>query len=202
MSPLLKLMHHFLEHCEEYGGLYTTLTQGISKSCPLSPLLGAIYLTPLDKAMENLPVKYIRYMDDWVIFAKTRWHLRKAIKITNQILASLKLQKHHDKTWIGRVAKTFDFCGFRFSEAGIIGLAKATRVKAISKLCKLYERGQTIEMEKYVKHFGAWVRGALGTCGTIECAPFRPGCTASRDTAYPGLIAIHPTLTSWDPSLP
>lgn len=35
---------------------------------PCAPLLGAIYLTPLDKAMEALPVQYIRFMDDWVIF--------------------------------------------------------------------------------------------------------------------------------------
>ena len=59
----MKLIRDFLEHTEEYGGLYNTLTQGISKSCPLSPLLGAIYLTPLDKAMEALPVKYIRFME-------------------------------------------------------------------------------------------------------------------------------------------
>ena len=160
----MKLMRDFLEHTEEYGGLYSTLNQGISKSCPLSPLLGAIYLTPLDKAMEALPVKYIRFMDDWIVFAKTRWYLRKAIKITNRILAELKLLKHPDKTWIGRVAKTFDFCGFRFSPEGVVALAKATQTKFTSTICKLYEQRQDgkVEVEKYIGHFNAWVNGCLG----------------------------------------
>ncbi len=159
----MKLIRDFLEHTEEYGGLYNTLTQGISKSCPLSPLLGAIYLTPLDKAMEALPVKYIRFMDDWIVFAKTRWHLRKAIKITNQILADLKLLKHPDKTWIGRVAKTFDFCGFRFSPESVVALAKATQEKFTSTICKLYEQGQDgkVEVEKYIGHFNSWVNGCV-----------------------------------------
>ena len=120
-------MTQFLEHTEQYGGLYSTLTLGVSKSCPLSPLLGAIYLTPLDKAMAQLPVKYIRFMDDWVIFAKTRWQLRRAIKLTNQVLDALRLTKHPDKTFIGRVSKTFDFCGFSFSPDGAIALANKLR---------------------------------------------------------------------------
>ena len=157
----IKLMHDFLEHSEEYGGLYHTLTQGISKSCPLSPLLGAIYLTPLDNVMQSLSVKYIRFMDDWIIFAKTRWQLRKAIKITNQILAELKVEKHPDKTWIGRVVNTFDFCGFRFGPEGVIALAQATQEKFTSTIRKLYEqeRDAEVKVRKYIKFFNAWVLG-------------------------------------------
>jgi len=34
--------------------------------------------------MERLDVKYVRYMDDILILAKTRWKLKKAIKVLNQ----------------------------------------------------------------------------------------------------------------------
>ena len=157
----LNFMTQFLEHTEQYGGLYSTLTLGISKSCPLSPLLGAIYLTPLDKAMAQLPVKYIRFMDDWVIFAKTRWQLRRAIKLTNQVLDALRLTKHPDKTFIGRVSKTFDFCGFSFSPDGAIALAKKTAEKFTLTLHKLYEYSQEAEakVKQYKENFRRWLEG-------------------------------------------
>ena len=54
------------------GGEYVSVTQGISLGCPLSPWMGALYLKPLDDLMERLDLPYFRYMDDWVILAKTR----------------------------------------------------------------------------------------------------------------------------------
>jgi len=166
---LLTLMKSFLEHTEEFGGLYNTLTKGISKSCPLSPLLGALYLSPLDKALEKLPVKYIRYMDDWVVLAKTRHPLRKAIKTANQILTQLKLEKAPDKTFIGRIKKTFEFCGFRFATEGVIGLAKKTQERFQNKVRMLYEQGlknpkppKCNELKRYIKRFEGWISGILG----------------------------------------
>ena len=38
--------------------------------------LKCVYLKPLDDLMERLDLPYVRYMDDWVILAKTRWALR------------------------------------------------------------------------------------------------------------------------------
>jgi hypothetical protein len=154
------LMEAFLKHDEEYGGLFQSLSQGISKSCPLSPVLGAIYLFPLDSAMKKLNIKYIRFMDDWLILAKKRWHLRKAIKICNQILNKLKLKKHPNKTFIGRVTKKFEFLGFKFSDKGLVNLAKKTKTNFLSKLLKLYEySGQNREdkITAYLRRFIGWV---------------------------------------------
>jgi len=50
-------------------------------------------------------------MTHWVILAPTRWKLRKAIKVVNQTLAELKVAQHPDKTFIGRIARGFDFDG-------------------------------------------------------------------------------------------
>jgi len=51
----------------------------------LSPFLGAVYLSPLDYAMEKLCLKkkiyYIRYVDDLIILAKNRWDLRRSLKV-------------------------------------------------------------------------------------------------------------------------
>ena len=64
--------------------------RGIVAGASPSPLLGALYLSPLDCAMEalqeNESIFYIRFMDDFVILTKKRWQLRKAIKIMHTIL--------------------------------------------------------------------------------------------------------------------
>ena len=67
----------------------------------LSPLIGALYLTPLDKLMEGLQattgIRYQRYMDDYVIFAPTRYKLRKAIRQMYAVLNDLKVKVHRKR---------------------------------------------------------------------------------------------------------
>ncbi|MFT5548579.1 MAG: RNA-directed DNA polymerase [Candidatus Azotimanducaceae bacterium] len=46
-------------------------------------------------------------MDDILILTKRRWHNRKAIKALSQILNKLKVEKHPDKTTIGKIDKGF-----------------------------------------------------------------------------------------------
>ncbi len=80
----------------------------------LSPILGGLYLNPLDQVMgQDKRLVYVRYMDDFVVLAKTRWHLKKAIRQIFKITADLKLRLHRKiKCYIGRTAKGFDFLGY------------------------------------------------------------------------------------------
>ncbi len=57
-------------------------------------------------------VFYVRFMDDILVLSPTRWWLRKAVKAVNQALGSLNLEKHPDKTFIGRIERGFDFLGY------------------------------------------------------------------------------------------
>ena len=86
-----------------WGGLYRDCERGISRGCPLSPLLGAFVLHDLDRAMDRRGLFCVRFMDDIVVLAPTRWRLRGATKMVNTMLASLKLDKHPGKTTIGRM---------------------------------------------------------------------------------------------------
>jgi RNA-directed DNA polymerase len=58
--------------------------KGMIAGVSLSPLLGAVMLTSLDKTMEKEMrsgrIWYIRYMDDFVVLAKTRHQFRRTIK--------------------------------------------------------------------------------------------------------------------------
>jgi RNA-directed DNA polymerase len=88
-------------------------------------LIGAFFLNALDVAAAKLRLFYVRFMDDILILAPTRWQLRGAVKMVNQRLAALGLEKHPDKTFIDRIERGFDFLGYRFSPAGLT-LAKGS----------------------------------------------------------------------------
>ena len=123
-SPVvLDLVQGYLQHLVDEDGALRQIDLGISLGCPLSPLMGGVYLKPLDDAMTNTGLFYARFMDDWVVLAPSRGPLRGAIKQANQVLESLKVEKHPDKTFIGRVAHGFEFMGYRFdSESGRTGV--------------------------------------------------------------------------------
>lgn len=61
--------------------------------------------------MERLGLFYVRLMDDILVLSPTRWRLRKAVKVLNQVLGSLRLGKHPGETFIGRIKRGFDFLG-------------------------------------------------------------------------------------------
>jgi RNA-directed DNA polymerase len=71
--------------------------------------MGALFLQTLDERMEQLGLFYFRYMDDIVVLAPSRWKLRKAVRVVNQTLNGLGLEKRPEKTFIGRIEKGFDF---------------------------------------------------------------------------------------------
>ncbi|NEO96000.1 MAG: hypothetical protein F6K56_39970, partial [Moorea sp. SIO3G5] len=77
---VLALLWGYLRRYVSDGGKFVDIEQGISLGCPLSPLMGALFLKPLDDRMAEHGCFYARFMDDWVILAPTRWKLRKAIK--------------------------------------------------------------------------------------------------------------------------
>jgi RNA-directed DNA polymerase len=95
---VLKLLHGYMKHLEDDGGILRPVNRGISLGCPLSPLMSALYLKSLDDAMEKTGLFYARFMDDWVVLSPSRWKLRKAISKANQVLEQLKVEKHPDKT--------------------------------------------------------------------------------------------------------
>ncbi|NEO81355.1 hypothetical protein [Moorena sp. SIO4G3] len=119
---------------------------------------------------------YIRYMDDWIILAPTRWKLRKAIKATNQVMTELKVIKHPEKTFIGRLASGFDFLGYWFSTAGL-GIARKTVERMVENMTRLYEQGAPDErIEAYFLRWWRWVKGGISAPwlgGFLSCVTLR-----------------------------
>jgi RNA-directed DNA polymerase len=153
-QQVLNRIGQSLRRCAEWGGLYRDHRQGITLGSPLSPILGAFFLTEVDEALGCLGLFSVRDMDDILVLAPTRWKLRQAVKVVNQVLASLRLAKHPDKTCIGSIAKGFDFLGYHCSPDGLC-VAITTVATFGARLRQLYEHEPG---EQVSARLGAYVR--------------------------------------------
>jgi RNA-directed DNA polymerase len=125
--------------CEQ-GGWFWSHDRGISLGCPLSPLIGAVFLGELDTRMERSGLFYVRFMDDILVLAPIRAELRTAVRAVNEVLSALRLEKHPDKTFIGKIDRGFDFLGYRFG-AAVLLLAQATIEKFVEQATRLMSKG-------------------------------------------------------------
>ena len=100
-------------------------------------------------------------MDDWVVIAPSRWKLREAVRIVNKTLNMLCVEKHPDKTFIGKVERGFDFLGY-FLKPGILKVSVSTLKRFAERVTKLYEQGAEIDrIGEYVKRWVTWSRVGL-----------------------------------------
>lgn len=132
----------------------------------LSPLLGAVALLCWDREMESLGLTHIRFMDDLLVFTKTRNQLRRCVKKTYEVLDAWKFKLHTGaKTFIGRIEKGFDYCGFYFKPDRVT-LSIACLARHADRKRQLYERAlyfKKVSLEEalcivrlYELHFIKW----------------------------------------------
>src|ERR1035441_1556388 len=164
---ILDLVGQYLHRTVDQDCLYITVTCGISLGCPLSPLMAALYLEPLDRRLEASGLTYARFMDDWVILAPTRWSLRRAVRMVNQTLRELRVEQHPNKTFIGRIERGFTFLGYWITKQGVTGVAPSTWDAFQERLVRLYEQDAPLEeirrgVEAYVRRWKRWVVSGLG----------------------------------------
>ena len=131
----------------------------------MSPLLGAFFLYELDRTMERQGLFYLRFMDDILVLAPTHWKLRRAVRVVNERLSGLGLEKHPDKTFIGRIDRGFDFLGYHFSREGL-AVAQKTVANFVERYTRLYEqdRGRpdrALRLGRYVRRWAGWAIGGI-----------------------------------------
>jgi len=89
----------------------------------------------------------------------------RAVRVLTQVLASLKLEKHPEKTFIGRIERGFDFLGYHFRPDGF-RVAEATIEKFVERATRLYEQERErpegpSALGKYVRRWVGWVGAGL-----------------------------------------
>jgi len=178
---VLNLVYQYLKRTVEIGGTFLDIDRGLSPGCALSPVMGAFFCYELDVVMEAQTERdgllYVRYMDDILVLAPTRWSLRRAVITVNRTLSSLVLDKHPDKTFIGPIARGFDFLGYHLQgepgQPARLTLAAKTTQNFEGKMSRLYEQNrrllrsaqgrQAVEamLRQYINRFCGWVNGGL-----------------------------------------
>jgi len=107
--------------------------------------------------MEKIHVTCTVFMDGICLQVPTRWKLRRAIKKLNAVFTTLKIEKHPDKTEMGRVERGFDFLGYHYSSDGL-SVAKVTLERCSAKIALLYEQRANREArQQYVRRFVIWL---------------------------------------------
>tara|TARA_R110001599_G_scaffold66643_4_gene188411 strand:- start:13236 stop:14279 length:1044 start_codon:yes stop_codon:yes gene_type:complete len=162
------------------GGNILSCKQGISRGSALSPILGALYLRVLDTAFENIDLFYLRYMHGILILSKTRWQNRRAVKCLNRIFDELKMIKHPDKTFIGKIVTGFDFLGYQF-DGKVLSVVGKTIKKHQESMRRLYEQQAkkkanpdelALRLNAYLQRWTRWCKAGLNKT-TLEtfCEP-------------------------------
>ena len=127
---------------------------------------GTVYLTPLDRAMEQLQprhdIRYQRFMDDYLIFAPTRHKLKAALRTMYRVLDQLKLCVHPDKRSIGTTHRGFDFLGYRIHSDRKLRPARQSLNRLLVRSRRLYEQGVDINrLRQYVQRWLIWLHSGL-----------------------------------------
>lgn len=110
----LRLIRKWLRAPMLVNGKLIKRRKGVPQGSPLSPLLSNIMLHELDTELEKQGLKYVRYADDFSIYAKSK---SKARKVGNEMFLflknKLKLPINREKSGIRKPVQ-FEILGHRF----------------------------------------------------------------------------------------
>lgn len=133
-SRVLKLTRSMLKAgYMDQGKKYPT-SQGTPQGGVASPLFSNIYLNPFDHKMVEKGHLLTRFADDWVILCKTRREATQALRDAKEILETLGLTLHPEKTRITHISKGFEFLGYKVKQGQGLRLPSHKIKKGPNKL--------------------------------------------------------------------
>lgn len=147
--------------CVICWGSFCTTTWKTPAHSTLSPQLAAFHLYNVDTrmAIHHPRVRYIRYMDDVLLLAPTRWVLRRAVRDLKHELEDYGFTLHPDKTRFGYTERDFDWMRLWFTESGVQTFAPRT----ISKHREQWSRALLLPLDRESETAGFAGRIRTGT---------------------------------------
>lgn len=95
--------------------IYNDTLAGTPQGGVISPILANIYLNELDWELEKEGIRFVRYADDFLLFAKTEEEIKRAGKIAREVIEKLGLEVSMEKTkFVDFDKDDFNFLGFTF----------------------------------------------------------------------------------------
>ncbi|HGX2760712.1 TPA: reverse transcriptase domain-containing protein [Salmonella enterica subsp. enterica serovar Newport] len=177
-DPILQgLFRQYVYYSVEDGGEIYTPDTGIARGCSLSPLVGASLLYHCDSDFNYTEgIYYARYMDDFMVLTRTRWHLRRCVRRLNEYLDIGGFSVHPDKTYTGRIQHGFDWLGVSFDATGATGLSDRAVRHHRERCLRLYEQTcrrrleETAVRERVQAYRTRWKRWGQGLLNAVNAA--------------------------------
>jgi len=115
---LLRLIGNYLRAGVMVEGVLQRTEEGTPQGGPASPLLANILLDDLDKELEKRGLPFVRYADDFAIFAKSERAAQRIMEsVTRYLTEELRLVVNPTKSRVVSCAQ-FEYLGFSFAGAG------------------------------------------------------------------------------------
>ncbi len=96
-------------------GKFMESNSGTQQGGVISPLLANVYLNELDWELEKEGIKFVRYCDDFLLFAKSEEEIKRAGEIAKRVITDLELEIAMNKTkFVDFHKDDFKFVGFNF----------------------------------------------------------------------------------------
>ncbi len=107
--------------------------RGAMAGVPISGFLADVYLTEMDRQMEEKGIPYFRYSDDMILFFDTEEEMNTCLQEITDYLGQMGLILNEEKQKISEPGEPWEFLGFRY-ERGEIDLAQSTVEKMKRKI--------------------------------------------------------------------
>lgn len=161
---LLGLLRSYLEQ-DIFDGLQSwTPTGGTPQGAVISPLLGNLFLHPLDVHLQDKGHRLVRYADDFVVLCRSREEAEAALAEVREWVQVNGLTLHPDKTHVGdcRVpGEGFEFLGYRF-EAGRRWVRKKSLDRLKDKVRDKTRRTRGDSLARIIGDLNPMLRGWFG----------------------------------------
>lgn len=170
-GTVLDLIWSWLKSGYMEEGKYYDTEQGSPQGGVISPLLANIYLNELDWELHKKKIYFVRYADDFLLFAETEEEINRAGEVARSVIESLGLEIAMNKTKIINFKNDdFDFLGFHFKhwirdKNGDESYAIRPSDKSIKdyrkKIKDITQRKYTLSRDEWVNRLNPIIRGKV-----------------------------------------
>ena len=106
----MNLIEQWLKHGAHQSSMLRS-SRGIAQGAILSPLFCNLYLHQMDAELASRHIPFVRFADDFLLFAPTKAQAQAALEHVRQLLDKLQLELHPRKTQIVRSGPETHFLG-------------------------------------------------------------------------------------------
>ena len=107
---LMGLIDQWLELGTSGASFFST-PRGIAQGAILSPLFCNLYLHELDQALQHKSVPFVRYADDFLLFAANEQSAKRALEYAARVLQGIGLELNAEKTRVTCSGPHVEFLG-------------------------------------------------------------------------------------------